>query len=200
MIGKLLSIIISCIGALWLGIAGGWLVWKYERLEPGWPNAKVGFLIFHATIHAPGAGSVTALAGQLASLRAQEAAAGRHAAAVAVAQAAITAAASARQGVVQTQIQWRTRTLLKEITVAIPPAVDMRFPLSVGFVRWHDAAARGVDLSESPAPAGQPDDAASLVKPSDLAAVIGGNYGSCRADAGQLSDLQDWVRKTLAAQ
>ena len=37
-----------------------WVGLLYDRLPAGWPNYQVSFLFFHATLHAPGAGAVTA--------------------------------------------------------------------------------------------------------------------------------------------
>lgn len=200
MFAKGLGLLVSVIGVLWLAIAGAWGTWKYERLEPGWPNVKVGFLFFHATLHAPGAGSVTALATDLASLKAQEAAAARRAAAVTKAQANVSAAAGAQQDAAQAVItRWRTR-FIPEIHNVVTPALDAGFPLSVGWVRAHDAAARGVDLSGPADAAGQPDDTASGVRPSDAIATIAGNYASCRADAARLAGWQKWWRDEAAAQ
>ena len=82
--------------------------------------------------------------------------------------------------------------------MSLRPAIDRGYPLSVGFVRLHDAAAIGRDLSAVPAPAGLADDATSPVKSSRLATVIVANYGECRADAERLTALQEWVRTTQA--
>lgn len=198
MIGKGLGFLVTLVSVFWLAIAGGWAVWKYERLPPGWPNYRVGFLIFHATIHAPGAGSVTALTGQLASLRAQEAAAARHAASVAAAQAAITAAASAHQAAVQTQIQWRTRTLIQQVPYAVPPSADPL--LSNGWVRVHDAALGSADLSETAPASAVADAAASEFKSSAALVRVLGNYGVANSCRAQLIGLQDWLRQVEAAQ
>jgi|GEM_PF-2887853 len=86
-----------------------------------------------------------------------------------------------------------TRTITKEIPSVLTPRVDRDFPLSVGFVRLHDAGALGLDLSAVPAPAGQSDDAASAVTSGALAQVITANYGACRDDQARLTELQGWL-------
>jgi hypothetical protein len=63
-----------------------------------------------------------------------------------------------------------------------------------GFVRVHDAAVRGDDLSAAAESPGGPDDAASDVAASRAVAVIASNYGSCRADRERLADLQAWAK------
>lgn len=57
-----------------------------------------------------------------------------------------------------------------------------------GFRVLHDAAARG-ELSAAPGAADAPPVAAQTV-----AATVAGNYESCRANAEQLTALQEWVR------
>lgn len=200
MFAKLLGFAFQMVGVLWMFLAGGYGVYRYERLPVGWPNYEVKCcLVVHFAVHMPGAGSVTADKARYAALTAQEAAVARHSAVVVQRQGVITAAVSAHQTAVQTQIKWRTQILLKEIHDAVPPASDRAFPLSVGWVRSHDSFARGVDLSAIGHPAGQPDGSASVIAPSDALAVIGANYGNCRADAAELADWQAWYAQQLAA-
>lgn len=200
MFAKGLGLLVRLIGVFWLAIAGAYGAIRYERLPVGWPNYKVGFLFFHATLHAPGAGSVTALASDLATLKAQEAAAARRAAAVTQAQANVSTAVGAQQAAAQAVIvRWRTR-FISEIPSVVTPALDRSFPLSVGWVRGHDAAARGVDLSGLPDPAAGADDAPSSVKPSDALAVLAGNYAVCRAALTQDAGWRDWWQREAAAQ
>jgi len=120
--------------------------------------------------------------------RASLAAAGR----IEAADAAATGAAEDATEHAQARIAWRTRTLVEEIPHAMPPASDRAWPLSVGFVRLHDAAALGIDLSGVAAPAGRPDASASRVAPSALAGILARNYGDCRADAAELAGWQAW--------
>jgi hypothetical protein len=84
-----------------------------------------------------------------------------------------------------------TMTLQQEIPRYVTPDTDRAYPLPVGFVRVHDAAAAGVPLLPS---AGDSDAAASGVAASTALGVIAGNYGACHEAAAQLTALQDWVK------
>lgn len=106
--------------------------------------------------------------------------------------AATTAAAVDAQAT-HDRIVYRTITLTKEIPVVLTPAIDVRFPLPVGFVRVHDSAALGLDLSAVPDAAGRPDDAAGDVVASRAATVIAANYGACHDDQARLGELQSWL-------
>jgi cell division protein FtsL len=90
-----------------------------------------------------------------------------------------------------------SQTLQREIPTYVTPATDRAFPLPVGFVRLHDAAASG--LSTLPA-AGLADATASDVAASQAADVIVTNYGLCHETTAQLSALQDWIRERDALQ
>jgi hypothetical protein len=59
-------------------------------------------------------------------------------------------------------------------------------------VRLLDAAASGADTGDVAAAIapGQPDDAASDVKLSEIAALLAGNLGVARQNAGQLAGLE----------
>jgi hypothetical protein len=137
---------------------------------------------------------------QLGALRAREAAAEQRARRIERDQGQASERIGAADQAKQTRIRTITRTLVHEVPVAIPPSVDRAFPLSVGFVRLHDAAALGLDLSDIAAPAGAADDAAARVGASDAARVIAANYGDCRADAQELADWQAWYAALRAAQ
>lgn len=89
-----------------------------------------------------------------------------------------------------------TAAITKDIPRYVTPETDRRYPLPVGFVRLHDAAATGVPIVESP---GDLDAARSEVTLYAAAEVIVDNYGTCHAIAEQLSGLQDWVRSREAA-
>jgi len=69
----------------------------------------------------------------------------------------------------------------------VTSSTDAAFPLSVGFVRLHDAAAAAL----LPGPPGAADAQASGVAASDAAVVIAGNYGTCHAIRDQLNALID---------
>lgn len=98
---------------------------------------------------------------------------------------------------VRTVVQFhdRVQVIEKAITVTqreipryVTPATDALYPLPVGFVRVHDAAAT---LVPGVAPAGAADAQASPVKASDALAIITDNYGICHETAAQLIELQD---------
>lgn len=109
------------------------------------------------------------------------------------AQGQVSTVAAAQDAAVQTEIRWRTRTLVEKVTTYVTPDTDRSFPLPVGLVRVHDAAAAGVDVSAVPDPAGRPDDAPAAFEASDLGRTVAANYGECRADQARLTALQDWV-------
>lgn len=107
------------------------------------------------------------------------------------AQGQATTAIAVKDQAARDRIVYVTRTLDHEVHDAIPPASDLRLP--VGWVRFHDAAALGLDLSQVPDPAGRPDAAPSEVVASAAASVVNANYGACTVDRQKLSDLQAWV-------
>jgi len=81
-------------------------------------------------------------------------------------------------------------TITREIPIYVTPQTDAAFPLPVGFVRVHDAAAQGVPLG-GPGPT---DAQASGIKASLAASVVADNYTNCLAITAQLTALQDFVR------
>lgn len=72
----------------------------------------------------------------------------------------------------QAQIQTVTRTLIQKVKIYVPAPADAQCVISVGFMQFHDSAAAGL-----PVPAGGPDETASGLKLSDVAATVAGNYG-----------------------
>lgn len=114
-------------------------------------------------------------------------------------QGAINTAAAAKDATAQAEIRYVTRTIVKEVPTYVSPATDARFPLPVGLVRVHDAAAIGIDPARLSDPAGLADDQASDVEASEAASAIAGNYGECRATATRLTELQDWVASQAMA-
>ncbi|GAA0680776.1 hypothetical protein ISN75_18895 [Dyella marensis] len=69
----------------------------------------------------------------------------------------------------------------------VTPSTDDAYPLPVGFLRLHDAAAAAL----LPGPPGPADAQASGVKASDAAVVIADNYGTCHDAIVQLNALID---------
>lgn len=98
----------------------------------------------------------------------------------------------------QREVEIRTQTLIREVTKFVPQNVDVATPIAVGFVRFYDAAASGsTDPASLPIATGQPNDAASDVKLSEIAAVSAANYGACYDNAVRLSKLQGWVQDII---
>ena len=91
------------------------------------------------------------------------------------------------------------RTIEREVPTHVTAEIDDRFPVPVGFVRVHDAAALGLPVADVHDPAGRPDDAAADVAASEAATVIAGNYAACADTAERLRSLQAWWRGQLAA-
>jgi hypothetical protein len=192
MIPRIVGLLVGLIGATWLFWAGI----AFER-------RPVGQFSFSIPIWGPlhvGWNDPGGPAAQLAVLKAEEARAAQRAMQVVARQADVSAAADVAETRAQTRIRLIYRTLHDQIPTIIPAPVDRHFALSVGFVRVHDAAVWGVDLSDAPLAAGQSDGAASEIAQSRAASVIADNYGSCRADQERLSALQDWIRKEAAVQ
>jgi hypothetical protein len=127
-----------------------------------------------------------------AGMKASEAARG-----VEHARADITDRIGAKSAAAQVKIEYRTRTLIREVPTYVTPATDAHFGnLPWGFVRLYNAQLSGADpLSIAP---GQPDDAPSDVAPSAALGVELSNLGSCQADQQQLADLQGWVEEQRA--
>lgn len=96
------------------------------------------------------------------------------------------------------RIEYRTRTLIREVPTYVTPEIDARFDLAVGLVRLHDAAALGVDVSAVPDPAGRADDQAADVAASDFGAAVVENYGVCHALRSQVLAWQSWAARAGA--
>lgn len=96
-------------------------------------------------------------------------------------------------------VEKRGATIIKEVPVYVSPKADAACAVNTGFVRLHDAAAKGVDLP--PARDASPaNDTPSGVALSAVAATNVANYTACNANAEQLSNLQTLVREFQARQ
>jgi hypothetical protein len=191
---KLLSFLVALVGVLWLGIAGGVAVWWWDERPAGVPApVHIHWLLFNWTLPFP------------PSLRAERDAAllsyatlvnGQRKQAM-ILQAKVDAAearADASEKTAAAAIAARVSRQTKEVPDVVTPTVDRSYPLPVGLVRVHDAAALGVELSSLPAPAGLADDAPDPAPASALADVIVANYGACASTAQRLTAIQDYVR------
>jgi hypothetical protein len=92
-----------------------------------------------------------------------------------------------------TKIEYRTRTVLKEVPKYVTAETDKSFPLSNGFVRLHDYAVTGGD----PIAPSDSDGAASDTPASEAIGTIVENYATCDVDRERLRGLQDWVRQIV---
>lgn len=94
-------------------------------------------------------------------------------------------------------VQWRTRTIIKEVPVYVTPETDAAYGnLPVGFIRLHDAAALGT--APVPLSAGELDSAPSGVAPSAAIAGIVDNYGTCHYYREIAEGWQSWYRSQSA--
>lgn len=107
------------------------------------------------------------------------------------AQNLIARQAAANDHAIQTQIQ----TVIHEVPKHVDTKSDGACVVPWGVVRLLDAAASGADIGDLAAriAPGQPDDAASDVKLSEIAAVLAANFGAARQNAGQLEALEKAV-------
>lgn len=96
----------------------------------------------------------------------------------------------------------RTRIVYQTITERVPvyvtPEIDRDYPVPVGFVRLHDAAATG-SAATLPDGAGEPADAPSGVPISAVATTVVGNYASCADDRSRLAGWIEWYGQQRAA-
>lgn len=185
--------IVGLVGIAWMAIAGGYAVYWFDRRPadvPTLPAFHFLWLTYQPKLPLSLAAQRDAAQGQYKSAVIAAASADK---AVAGHIAAISADADTRIKAAQAVIRTRTITLIKEVPSVLTPATDRGFPLPVGLLRIHDAAAQGVALSAIPAPAGLADGSTGPVDASAFATVIASNYGVCLANAGRLSALQAWV-------
>lgn len=90
-------------------------------------------------------------------------------------------------------VQWRTRTIIKEVPVYVTPETDAAFGnLPDGFVRLHDAAALGT--TPIPFGTGQSAGAPGEIAPSVAIAGIVDNYGTCNVWREQVLGWQAWYK------
>lgn len=95
------------------------------------------------------------------------------------------------------RVQWRTRTLIKEVPVYVTPETDRSYgDLPLGFVRLHDAAALGT--APVPFGTGKSSDTSGGVAPSAAVGTIADNYGTCHVWREQVIGWQDWYRSQSA--
>jgi hypothetical protein len=108
----------------------------------------------------------------------------------------ISADVGAKAEAAQVRIETRYRTLIQKVPQHVPPNADPVVPAAL--VRLLDEAAAGDDPDAISFAAGRSLEAGAPVKLGSLATVVIGNYGVATANARQLTDLQDWVRRQQA--
>ncbi len=164
-------------------LLGAGLLWQTARIE-GWPLAGGGFK-----------NKVAALQQQIAARDLAQARA-QSAALLARARQADAADGQARAHAVDDQaIQTQIQTVIREVPRHVDAKADSVCVLNWGSVRLLDAAASGARLGDVAAlvAPGQPDDAASDVKLSEIVALLAADLGIARQNAGQLEHLQKAV-------
>lgn len=109
----------------------------------------------------------------------------------------ITADVGQKSATRQVEIRTVTQEIIREVPRYVTVQADANCTVPVGFVRHHDLAASGAAPS-LPDAAYAPNDAPSGVALSTVSTTLAENYGSCRADAGRLLDLQEWIRRQAA--
>lgn len=105
--------------------------------------------------------------------------------------------AAVAEATAQQQIVTQTVTLTKEVPIHVP--FSSKCAVTVGFVRLLNAAVLGRSTADLSYASGQSDDACAPVDARTLAASILVNYAASSANAEQLTALQAWITKTIAA-
>lgn len=107
---------------------------------------------------------------------------------VTISQTAATALVVSRD-----QIRTVTRTLIEKVPQYVPADADRDCTVPLGWVHLHDAAAQGLST-----PAGGPEQAASGVPLSAVAATVVANYGIAYDWKAEALGWRDWYRAQAA--
>lgn len=91
----------------------------------------------------------------------------------------------------EAQIEYRTKTLIKEVPIYVTQKADADCIVPVGFVRLLNSSARGVPEVPDPTPGAY--DAPSGVALDTVATVEVSNNAKYQTVTERLSDLQQWV-------
>lgn len=87
---------------------------------------------------------------------------------------------------------------LQKVRSYVPPEVDRLFPLPCGFVRLHDAGARGIDAATVSLPTGKTDSDQCDVAPSVAAGIVQRNYGLALDWKGEVDGWWKWYGEQKA--
>lgn len=166
----------------------------FQVLRPFAPYIIGGLLVSHAGVYLVGR-SHGAEAEQRAEAKrlakAQKAVAKREKKAD-----AITEKVSDKLTQERVRIEYRTRYLLKEVPIAVPPAADAACAIPRAFVRLYDAAASGVETEVSAgsggSDAGTSDVALSEVLEADLT-----NLGTAQQLRAEVLSWRSWYSQQL---
>lgn len=96
---------------------------------------------------------------------------------------------------VKVEVRWRTKILKEEVPVYVTAETDRAYPVPVGFVRLHDAAATGSALSAAP---GGSVNGPSGVALSAVADTVVENYGTCRIFEAEALAWREWYPRQAA--
>lgn len=107
--------------------------------------------------------------------------------------AQISQTASASIQTARDQVHTITRTLIEKVPQYVPSDADRDCTVPVGWVRLHDAAAQGLS-----SPAGGPEQAASGVPLSAVAATVVANYGIAYDWKAEALGWRDWYKAQAA--
>jgi hypothetical protein len=125
--------------------------------------------------------------------------AAKHEVSVVQRQGAVDTAVAVQQQAAQDRIRVVTQTLIQKVPVYVTAQADSQCVVPAGFVRLHDAAAAGRDVSAIPQGPGESADTPSGVKLSTVAWVVAGNYGVCNSLRAELIGWQQWYAGQRAA-
>lgn len=114
-----------------------------------------------------------------------------------VVAARITDTSKTRIADERARIEYRTKTLVREVPTYVTVADDARCTVNAGFVRLHDAAASG--SPGLPGTAGGSDETASGVPLSAVAETVVFNYGAAYDWKAEALGWRDWYTKQKAA-
>lgn len=87
---------------------------------------------------------------------------------------------------------------MQRIASYVSPETDRLFPLPCGFVRLHDAGARGLDVAAVSLPAGKTDGDRCEVTTSFAAAIVQRNYALALDWKAEVDNWWDWYDRQKA--
>ncbi len=110
-------------------------------------------------------------------------------------QADLTAANAATIAAKQEKQKVKTITVTKEVVRYAQNPDRPVVLLDADWVRLHNLAASGAELSTTTTPTGQPDDTTGIVTDADALQTVTSNYGTCLDSALKLEGMQAYGRQ-----